>query len=59
MESLGVIGSAIGQSFTLAIFVWIWNQRDKKIESLGTEVEHLKIKAAVMEEKLKQVLDKK
>lgn len=59
MESLGVIGSAIGQSFTLAIFVWIWNQRDKKIESLGTEVENLKIKAAVMEEKLKQTLDKK
>lgn len=53
MESLGVIGSAIGQSFTLAIFVWIWNQRDKKIESLGTEVEQLKIKMAVMEEKFK------
>ncbi len=59
MESLGVIGSVIGQSFTLAIFVWIWNQRDKKIESLGTEVEQLKIKMAVMEEKFKYVIDKK
>lgn len=59
MDNLGFLGTVLGNTAMLGIFVWIWNQRERKLDSLENNVRNLQIELALLKQELGFLKDKK